>query len=117
MAGSLTTQLGPTLGGSCGYRAARGWLVSVASSWIVRFSLGWGEVTREDREELRRHFSMVPAADAAQAETWEVRVRSDTAASAIYEVSLMLGPSRQERVVLISAVTDLADRVRAAGSW
>jgi hypothetical protein len=96
---------------------AQGWLVLVASSWIVRFSLGWGEMTREDREELQRHFSMVAAADAAHAETWEVRVRSDTAASAVQEVSLMLGPSRQERVVQISAATDLADRVRAAASW
>ena len=29
---------------------------------------------------------------------------------------VMLGPSRQERVVRILAVTDLADRVRAAAS-
>ena len=72
---------------------------------------------REDREELQRHFSMVSAVDAAHAETWEVRVRSDTAASAVHEVSLMLGPSRQERVVQISAAADLADRVRAAASW
>ena len=96
---------------------AQGWLGLVASSWIVRFSLGWGEVTREDREELQRHFSMRPATDAAHAETWEVRVRSDTAASAVHEVGLMLGSSRQQRLVQISAVTDLAGRVKAAASW
>jgi hypothetical protein len=89
----------------------------VASSWIVRFSFGWTELTHEDREELQRHFSMVPAAETASAETWEVRVRSDTAASAVQEVSLMLGASRQERVMQISATTDVADRVRAAVPW
>ena len=86
----------------------------MASSWIVRFSLGWDELTREDREGLERHFSMVPAKGAGIGQSWEVRVRSDTAAAAVHEVSLMLGSDRQQRLVHISAESDLADRVRAA---
>jgi hypothetical protein len=89
----------------------------MASSWIVRFSLGWSELTREDRQQLERHFSMVPAPGSGLAEGWQVTVRSDTAATAVHEVSLMLGPDRQQQLVQISATTDLADRLRAAAPW
>lgn len=74
-----------------------GWLWLVASSWIVKFSLGWDELTPDDRHELQRHFSMTPAGTGT-AGGWEVRVRSDTAATAFHEVSLMLGREREERL-------------------
>jgi hypothetical protein len=89
----------------------------VSSSWIVRFSLGWDDdLTVEDRSQLQRHFSMA-SAPGGHRESWEVKVRSDTAATAVHEVSLMLGPALQQRIVHISAETDIADRVRAARPW
>lgn len=87
-------------------------------SWIVRFSLGWdGELTGEDRSQLQRHFSIASAGGAGQRESWEVKVRSDTAATAVQDVSLMLGSAFQQRLVHISAETNIADRVRAATRW
>jgi hypothetical protein len=89
----------------------------MASTWIVTFSLGWDPLTHQERRELEHHFSTVPAASASSGECWEVRVRSDTATTAVHEVSLMLGPDRQRRLVHISAAQDLAERVRAATPW
>jgi len=89
----------------------------MASTWIVTFSLGWDLLTCEERQELEHHFSTVPAGSAGSGECWEVRVRSDTAATAVHDVSLMLGSDRQRRLVHISAVQDLAERVRAATPW
>lgn len=89
----------------------------VAASWIVRFSLGWDELPQHDRQELQRHFSMTPAPGAGSPETWEVRVRSDTAATAVHDVGRMLGPGREHRLVHISAALDLAERVGVAAPW
>lgn len=89
----------------------------MAASWVVTFSLGWDRLTGEERRELERHFSTVAVSSTGSAECWQVRVRSDTAATAVHEVSLMLGPDRQQRLVHIAATQDLADRVRAATPW
>lgn len=59
----------------------------MASSWIVRFSLGWRALAPEERQELERHFSMLPASGTGVAQTWEVMVRSDTASTAVMDVS------------------------------
>jgi hypothetical protein len=89
----------------------------MASSWIVKFSLGWGELAREERQKLERHFSTLPTSGTSVGETWKVKVRSDTAATAVHDVSLILGPDRQRRLVHISASEDLAERVRGATPW
>ena len=89
----------------------------MASSWIVKFCLGWEELAPKEHQELERHFSIVPSSGTGVGETWKVRVRSDSATTAVHDVSQILGPDRQQRLVHISASEDLAARVRAANPW
>lgn len=88
----------------------------MASSWVVIFCFGRDQLTAEEYQELKRHFSAV--VNSSHVGTcWEVKVRSATAATAVREVSLMIGPDRQNRLVYIAAAQDLAERVRAARPW
>lgn len=85
----------------------------MASSWVVIFCFGWDQLTAEEHQVLERHFSAV-VSSSHMGTCWEVKVRSATAVTAVREVSLMIGPDREDRLVYIAAAQDLAERVRAA---
>ena len=89
----------------------------MGSSWIVGLCLGWGDLAAKDRLVLQHHFSMAPAGDAGHGEVWQVRIRSETATTAVQDVSLVLGADCQQRLVLIAAETDVADHVTSAKPW